>query len=101
MDLVQNRFSTYRLFAGGAQAAARFYVGLAETAGSSLWRRWRTGKVGLSSTNDLLDIEYRSSSSRQSARQDLPGSVFDARYQGLTGDAAHLDAAICRRARLR
>ena len=47
------------------------------------------------------DSEYRFSRSRQRALQGLPGSVFDARYKGLTAHAAYLDAAICRAGRLR
>jgi len=58
-------------------------------------RRW------LTSTNDLRDSERRPSWSRQSTSRHLQGSVFDARYKGLTGYAACLDAGISRRQRLR
>jgi hypothetical protein len=89
-----NGFSTYRLFAA-YQTAARLYAGLTEAAIRLSERLW------LTSTNDLRDSEHRSSWSRQSASQHLPGSVFDARYKGLTGHAARLDASICRQERLR
>jgi len=48
---------------------------------------------------DLRDSEYRLS--RQNISQRLPGSLFDARYDGLALHAARLDAAICRRQDLR
>jgi hypothetical protein len=89
MALVHNGFSTYRLFAAYL-AAAQLNAGLTEAARRLSERLW------LSSTNDLRDSEYRSSWSRQS-----PGSVFDARYKGLTAHAARLDAAICRQEHLR
>jgi hypothetical protein len=93
MALVHNGFSTYRLFAAYL-SAARLYAGLTQAAPRRSERR------RLSSTDDLRDSEHRSSW-RQSASQHLPGSVFDARYKGLTADAARLDAAICRQERLR
>jgi hypothetical protein len=89
MALVHNGFSTYRLFAAHL-AAAPLNAGLTEAARRLSERLW------LSSTNDLRDSEYRSSWSKQS-----PGSLFDARYKGLTAHAAHLDAAICRQEHLR
>jgi hypothetical protein len=95
MAWVYNGFSSYRLFAGGDQAVARLHAGLAEAARRRLKRLW------LTSTNDLRDSEYRLSWSRQSTSRRLPGSLFDARYEGLTAHAARLDAAICRRERLR
>ncbi len=95
MAWVYNGFSSYRLFAGGDQAAARLYAGLAQAARRRLERLW------LTSTNDLRDSEYRLGRSRQTTARRLPGSVFDARYEGLTADAARLDAAICRRQNLR
>jgi hypothetical protein len=50
-------------------------------------------------TSDLRDSEDRWS--RQGVPGHLPGSLFDARYRGLTSDAAGIDAAImCRRERL-
>jgi hypothetical protein len=94
MALVHNGFSTYRLFAA-YQTAARLIAGLTEAAIRRSERRW------LTSTNDLRDSEHRPSWSRRSASRHLPGSVFDARYKGLTAHAARLDAAICRQERLR
>jgi hypothetical protein len=93
MARVYNEFSSYRLFAGGDRAAARLYTGLAEAV-----RGW-LARLSLTSTIDLRDSEYRFS--RQGTSQRLPGNVFDARYDGLAPHAAHLDAAICRRERLR
>jgi hypothetical protein len=81
--------STYRLLAA-YQTLARLNAGLAEATGRFSECRW------LISTNDLRDSERRYSASRH-----LPGSVFDARYTGLTAHAARLDAAICRHERLR
>ena len=94
MARVYNGFSSYRPFAGGYQAAARLCAGLAEAASHRSERR-----LWLTFTNDLRDSEDRWS--RRSVSGHLPGSVFDARYKGLTADAARLDAAICRRERLR
>jgi hypothetical protein len=86
-------FSSFRLFADGYQAAAGFYGGLAKAAGRRSVRLW------LTLVNDFRDGEDRWS--RQGVSGPLPGSVFDARYEGLTTDAARLDAAICRQERLR
>jgi hypothetical protein len=94
MVLVHSRFSTFILFAA-YQTAARLSAGLSGAALRRSERRW------LTSTNDLRDSEHRRSWSRQSTSQHLPGSVFDARYKGLTGYAACLDAGISRRERLR
>jgi hypothetical protein len=94
MTRVYNRFSSYRLFAGGDHAAARLYTGLAAAV------RRRLGYLRLTGINDLRNSEDRLSWSRLSTSQRLPGSVFDARYAGLTAHAAHLDTAICRRQRL-
>lgn len=94
MTRVYNRFSSYRLFAGGDHAAARLYTGLAEAI------RRRLGYLRLTGINDLRNSEDRLSWSRLSTSQRLPGSLFDARYAGLTAHAAHLDTAICRRQRL-
>jgi hypothetical protein len=91
MAQAYNGFSSYRLFAGGYQAAAGFCAGLAEAA--------RRRAVRPASANDLSDSEDRFS--RQHVSGNLPGSVFDPRYEGLTAQAASLDAAICRRQRLR
>jgi len=93
MTRVYNEFSSYGLFAGGDHAAARLYAGLAEAV------RRRLAPLLLTSTNVLRDSEYRLS--RQSTSRRLPGSLFDARYDGLALHAARLDAAICRRERLR
>ena len=93
MARVYNGFSSYRPFAGGYQSAAGLYSCLAEAAGRC-WERLR-----LAFTNDLRDSEDRWS--RHSVSGYLPGSLFDARYKGLTADAAGIDAAICRRERLR
>jgi hypothetical protein len=89
MALVHNDFSTYRPSAAYV-TAARLIAGLTESA------RRLSERSRLTLTNDLRDSEYRSSRSRQS-----PGSVFDARYKGLTAYAARLDAAICRQEHLR
>jgi hypothetical protein len=93
MAWLYNEFSSYRLFAGGDHPAARLYAGLAETV------RRRLARLLLTSSGDLRDSEYRLSRLRTSRR--LPGSLFDARYDGLAAHAARLDAAICRRERLR
>jgi hypothetical protein len=90
MARVYNEFSSYRLFAGGDR---RLYAGLAEAV------RGRLARLSLTSTIDFRHSEYRFS--RQGTSQRLPGNVFDARYDGLAPHAAHLDAAICRRERLR
>ncbi len=95
MAWVYNGFSSYRLLAGGDRAAARLYACLAEAARRRLERLW------LTATSHLRNSEDRLSWSRQSNSRRLPGSLFDARYAGLTAHAAHLDAAICRRQRLR
>ena len=94
MARVYNGFSSYRLLAGGNQAAARLCASLAEAA-----RRW-LGYLWLTAINDLRNSEDRLSWSRQSISRRLPGSLFDALYAGLTAHAADLDAAICRRQRL-
>jgi hypothetical protein len=89
MARVYNKFSSYRLFAGGDHATARLYAGLAEAV------KRRLARLLLTSTNDLRDSEYRLSP--QNISQGLPGSLFDARYDGLALHAARLDAAICGR----
>jgi hypothetical protein len=94
MVLVHRRFSTFILLAA-YQTAARLSAGLSGAALRRSERRW------LTSTNDRRESEHRPSWSRQSTSQHSPGSVFDARYKGLTGDAACLDAGISRRKRLR
>jgi hypothetical protein len=93
MARVYNGFSSYRPFAGGYQAAAGLYACLAEPAR----RRWE--RLWLAFTSDVRGSEDRWS--RPSVSGHLPGSLFDARYKGLTADAAGIDAAImCRRERL-
>ena len=89
MAWVYNGFSSYRLFAGGYQAAAAFYVGFAEAVRRRLERPW------LASTNDLRVSD--DGWSRRSVSRRLPGSLFDPRYEGLAAHAASLDAAVCRR----
>jgi hypothetical protein len=89
MALVYSGFSTYRLLAA-YQTVARLNARLAEAT-----RRFSECRQ-LISTNDLRDSECR-----YSASEHLPGSVFDARYTGLTAHASRLDAAICRQRRLR
>lgn len=93
MARVYNGFSSYRPFAGGYQAAAGLYACLAEAVRRRCERAW------LIFANDLRDSEDRWS--RHSVSGHLPGSLFDARYKGLMADAAGIDAAICRRERLR
>jgi hypothetical protein len=90
MARVYNGFSSYRLFAGGYQAAAALYVGLAEAVRRRLERPC---------LNYLRVSDDRRSRQRDSRH--LPGSLFDARYEGLSAHAASLDAAVCRRGRLR
>ena len=81
--------STYRLLAA-YQTVARLNARLAEAT-----RRFSECRR-LISINNLRDSECR-----YSASEHLPGSVFDARYAGLTAHASRLDAAICRQRRLR
>ncbi len=79
---------SYRLFADGCDAAVGLCASLADAV------RRRAGRLWLTLTADLGDSEDRWS---PNVRGPLPGSLFDARYTGLAGDAARLDAAICRR----
>jgi len=95
MAQVHNAFSTYRLFASGPQAVAGLYVILAATVARLLAPRQ------LTCVGDLRDREYLPSRSREGPSPQLPGSLFDARYDGLAAHAARLDAAICRRMQLR
>jgi hypothetical protein len=93
MARVYSGFSNYKPFVGGYQAAG-LYARLAEAA------RRRLERLRLTFTSDVRDSEDRWSQRRVSGH--LPGSLFDARYKGLTADAAGLDAAImCRREHLR
>jgi hypothetical protein len=94
MAWVYSGFSSYKPFVGGYQAVAGLCARLAEAARRRLERLW------LTFTSDLRDGEDRWSQQRASGH--LPGSLFDARYKGLTADAAGIDAAImCRREHLR
>jgi hypothetical protein len=90
MALVYNRLSTFRLLAAYQAAVDRLGAGAARRCSGLL-----------APINDLRDSEHRSSGNRESALRNLPASVFDARYKGLTAEAAHIDAAICRQERLR
>jgi len=94
MVLVHNGFPTFILFAA-YETVARFSAGFTEAA------ERRSERRRLISTNNFRESEHRPSWGRQSAPRNLPGSVFDTRYKGLTGQAARLDAAICRHERLR
>jgi hypothetical protein len=103
MALVHKGFSTFRLFAA-------VHAGFTEAVLSQTFepsRRQTRQKVVAASAPYVgqlayrRDSERRPSSSQPRASQGLPGSVFDARYNGLTAHAAYLDAAICRRERLR
>jgi hypothetical protein len=94
MALVHSGFPTFILFAA-YQTAARLGASLTDAA------RRRSKRRRLTSTNDLRDSEHRSSWGRRNAPRNLPGGVFHPRYKGLTGHAACLDAAICRREGLR
>jgi hypothetical protein len=89
MTLVYNGFPTLRLLAAYQAAADLFGAGAA---------RLCSGRFLLAPINDS---EHRSSGNRESTLRNLPASVFDARYKGLTAEAAHIDAAICRQERLR
>jgi hypothetical protein len=102
MALVYKEFSAFRLFAA-------VYAGLTEAASSQTFEpsprqvRHITVAAGVGYVGQFAfrDGVCRSSWNRQLASQGLPGSVFDARYNGLTADAAYLDAAIRRQERLR
>jgi hypothetical protein len=88
MALVYNGFSTHRLFAASQAAAARLSAVATEAARRGLKRFSRA------SISDLGESEHRSS--REGTSRHPPGSVFDARYKGLSAQAARIDAAICR-----
>ena len=93
MALVYSGFSTYRLFAASRAAAARLSAVAAEAVGR------RLKYFLLASIDDPGEGEHRSS--RESASRHQPGSVFDARYKGLSAQAARIDAAIRRQERPR
>ena len=89
MARVHNGFSSYRPSAGGYQVAAGLYARLAVAARSRWDRLW------LAVTSEFRESEDRWS--RQSVSEHVPGSLFDARYKGLSADAAGIDAAIMSR----
>jgi hypothetical protein len=93
MALVYSGFSTHRLFAASQAAAARLSAVATEAARRLLNRFLRA------SISDLGESEHRSS--REVTSRHPPGSVFDARYKGLSAQAAHIDAAIRRQERPR
>jgi hypothetical protein len=93
MALVLKGFSTYRLFAASQAAAARLSTVATEAARRRLPRFWLPSITGLSESEQRLR--------REGASRHPPGSVFDARYEGLSAQAARIDAAICRQERLR
>jgi hypothetical protein len=95
MALIYNGFSSYRLFAAYLAVAARLGIGAADAAGR------RSERSLTASADDVRESEYRSRSNRRSASRPQPGSVFDARYRGLSAQAAFIDAAICRHAHMR
>jgi hypothetical protein len=93
MARVYSGLSSYKPVVGSYLAAAGLYARLAEAARRRLERLW------LTFTSDLRDSEDRWS---QRVSRHVPGSLFDPRYNGLTADAAGIDAAImCRREHLR
>jgi hypothetical protein len=94
MARVYSRFSSYKPFVGSYLAAAGLYARFAQAA------RRRLERLSPTFAGDLRDGGDRWSQQRVSRH--LPGSLFDPRYNGLTADAAGIDAAImCRRAHLR
>jgi hypothetical protein len=95
MALVYKRFSTYTALAAYQAAAARLSAGVAEAARRHLERLF------LALFDGVRDGEDRSSWGEESSVRRLPGSVFDARYKGLTAQATDIDAGICRRAHMR
>jgi hypothetical protein len=95
MAQAYRRFSTHGPPAAYRAAAARLCAGAAEAV------RRRLGRSFLALIDGVRGSEDRSSWSEERLPRHLPGSVFDARYQGLTAQATYLDAGICRQARLR
>ncbi len=87
--------STYRLLAACQAAVAPLGTSAAEAVRRCL------KPFLLASINAVRDRERRSSRGHESASRQLPGSVFDARYEGLSAQAALIDAAIFRQERLR
>jgi hypothetical protein len=93
MALVHNGSSTYRLLAASHAVVARLSAAATEAARRQLRRFWPPSII------DLGESEPRSS--REGASRHSPGSVFDARYRGLSAQAARIDAAVCRQERPR
>jgi hypothetical protein len=94
MAQVHHTISTHRLLAAYQAAGPRLGTDAAEAI------RRRSGRFLLASMDDVRDSERRPSRGQQSASRHPPGSVFDARYRGLSVQAALIDAAICRQERL-
>ena len=95
MALIYRRFSTHPPPAAYHAAAARFYASAVEAA------RRRLARFSLALIDGVRDGEDPLSRSEESFQRHQPGSVFDARYKGLSAQATYIDAGICRRARLR
>jgi hypothetical protein len=95
MASVHHAISTYRLLAAYQAAIARLGACAAEAV------RRSSDRFLLAPIDDVRDSERRLGRGQQNASRRLPGSVFDARYTGLSAQAALIDAAICRQERLR
>ena len=96
MALIYRRFSTHPPPAAyQAAAASQLYAGAAEAV------RRRLARLFLALIDGVRVSEGRSSWSGENFPQHQPGSVFDARYEGLSAQATYIDAGICRQARLR
>jgi hypothetical protein len=95
MAQAHNEFPTYRPFLAFRTAAQR-YADLTEAAKRFSPRGWLMSIINFG--NSRYPLDWRAQSG---AAEPQPGSMFDARYKGLTADAARLDAAICRRKHLR
>jgi hypothetical protein len=89
------RLSTYTPLAAYQAAAIRLGADAADAARRHFERSLLALLDGVRGSGD------RSSCSEESFARHLPGSVFDARYKGLTAQATYIDAGICRRARMR
>jgi len=95
MARVYNGFSPFRPLAAHQAAAARLGARAARAARRGL-ARFLPALI-----DELRNSEDRSRRSEENFSRHLPGSVFDARYKGLTAQAADIDAGICRQERLR
>jgi hypothetical protein len=95
MALIYRRFSTHPPPAAGQAAAARLCARAAEAV------RRRLARLFPALIDGVRDSEDRSARSEESFPRHQPGSVFDARYKGLSAQATYIDAGICRQARLR